>query len=111
MLATRGIRLCNRILYRSSDLPLVAACFPTRYAEVGPAYVEHAMLFHLRMSDTLGSAFCRESAVPCPYVYIDMGIHYEGWDQEDVWTSAGYGISDDNAAEGIFKAGVEEPCN
>ena len=41
-----------------------------------------------------------------------MGVHYEGWDREEVADYlADFGISDENAADQIFELVVEEPAN
>lgn len=42
--------------------------------------------------------------------YIDMGIHYDGWDVDDVEEFLGYfGIDDGQAAKEIYELIVEEP--
>lgn len=44
--------------------------------------------------------------------YIDMGIHYEGWTQEDVREYLTYfGIEDEETVESIYYIIVEEPAN
>ncbi len=117
MLAHEGYpgHLYQNIYTGSSDLPLVRSLLSySGYAEGWATYVEHSYAFHLSgMSDTLAQLFAGNSAATLAlHVYIDMGIHYEGWNQEDVVDFlAGYGISDRNAAEEIFKLVVEEPAN
>ena len=107
--------LYQNIYTGSSDLPLVRSLLSySGYAEGWATYVEHSYAFHLSgMSDTLAQLFAGNSAATLAlHAYIDMGIHYEGWNQEDVVDFlAGYGISDRNAAEEIFKLVVEEPAN
>ena len=117
MLAHEGYpgHLYQNIYTGSSDLPLVRSLLSySGYAEGWATYVEHCYAFHLSgMSDTLAQLFAGNSAATLAlHAYIDMGIHYEGWNQEDVVDFlAGYGISDRNAAEEIFKLVVEEPAN
>ena len=117
MLAHEGYpgHLYQNIYTGSSDLPLVRSLLSySGYAEGWATYVEHSYAFHLSgMSDTLAQLFAGNSAATLAlHAYIDMGIHYEGWNQEDVVDFlAGYGISDRNAAEEIFKLVVEEPAN
>ena len=117
MLAHEGYpgHLYQNIYTGSSDLPLVRSLLSySGYAEGWATYVEHSYAFQLSgMSDTLAQLFAGNSAATLAlHAYIDMGIHYEGWNQEDVVDFlAGYGISDRNAAEEIFKLVVEEPAN
>lgn len=46
------------------------------------------------------------------YAYIDMGIHYDGWNREDTAEYlASYGIMDEEVVNEIFETMVEEPAN
>ena len=46
------------------------------------------------------------------YAYIDMGIHYDGWDRTDVEDYlAGIGVSDKEVSEEVFDAITEEPAD
>lgn len=107
--------LYQNIYTGSCNLPLVRnlLSFPG-YAEGWATYVEHSYSFQLSgMSDELAQVFAANSAaILALHAYIDMGIHYEGWDQEEVEDFlAGYGIYDTNAAKQIFELVVEEPAN
>lgn len=107
--------LYQNIYTGSSGLPLVRNLLSySGYSEGWAAYVEYSYSFGFSgMSDELAQLFAGNSAaVLALHAYIDMGIHYEGWDQEDVMAFlAEYGISDANAAGEIFKMVVGEPAN
>lgn len=107
--------LYQNIYTGSSNLPLVRNLLSySGYSEGWATYVEHGYSFQLSgMSDELAQLFAGNSAaILALHAYIDMGVHYEGWDQEDVTDFlAAYGISDTNAAGEIFKLVVEEPAN
>lgn len=46
------------------------------------------------------------------YAYIDMGIHYDGWDRADVEEYlASIGVSDEEVCEEVFDAITEEPAD
>lgn len=117
MLAHEGYpgHLYQNIYTGSSDLPLVRNLLSySGYAEGWATYVEHSYAFQLSgMGDELAQLFAGNSAATLAlHAYIDMGIHYEGWNQEDVTNFlAGYGISNPDAAKEIFKLVVEEPAN
>lgn len=84
------------------------------YSEGWAAYVEHSYAFGFSgMSDELAQLFAGNSAVSLAlHAYIDMGVNYEGWNQDDAADFlAGYGISDTNVAKQIFELVVEEPAN
>lgn len=46
------------------------------------------------------------------YAYLDMSIHYKGWDREEVASYLDdYGISDEETADEIFETLISDPAN
>lgn len=107
--------LYQNIYTGSCGLPLVRSLLSVSgYSEGWATYVEHSYSFQLAgMSDELAQFFAGNSAATLAlHAYIDMGVHYEGWDRQGVADFlAQYGISDGDAADQIFELVVEEPAN
>lgn len=107
--------LYQNIYTGSCNLPLIRSLLNySGYSEGWATYVEHSYAFGFSgMSDELAQLFAGNSAVSLAlHAYIDMGVNYEGWNQDDAADFlAGYGISDTNVAKQIFELVVEEPAN
>lgn len=107
--------LYQNIYTGSCNLPLIRSLLNySGYSEGWATYVEHSYGFQFSgMSDELAQLFAGNSAASLAlHAYIDMGVNYEGWNQDDAADFlAGYGISDADAAKQIFELVVEEPAN
>lgn len=107
--------LYQNIYTGSCNLPLIRSLLNySGYSEGWATYVEHSYGFGFSgMSDELAQLFAGNSAASLAlHAYIDMGVNYEGWNQDDAADFlAGYGIADTNVAKQIFELVVEEPAN
>lgn len=107
--------LYQNIYTGSCNLPLIRSLLNySGYSEGWATYVKHSYAFGFSgMSDELAQLFAGNSAVSLAlHAYIDMGVNYEGWNQDDAADFlAGYGIADTNVAKQIFELVVEEPAN
>jgi len=107
--------LYQNIYTGSCGLPLIRSLLScTGYTEGWATYVEYGYSYQFTgMGEGLARLFAGNGAATLAlYAYIDMGIHYEGWDRADVADFlAGYGISQADVAEEVFGAVVAEPAS
>lgn len=99
----------------SGNLPLIRNLFSfSGYAEGWATYVEFEYAYDFAGADeTLADVLAgNEATLLALSAYIDIGIHYDGWDREDVAEYiAGFGVADQDAIDEIFDYIVEEPGN
>ncbi len=97
----------------SGNLPLIRNLFSfTGYAEGWATYVEFEYAYDYAGADeTLADLLAgNEACLLGLMAYIDIGIHYDGWDREDVAEYlADFGVEDQDATDEIFDYVVEEP--
>lgn len=97
----------------SGDLPLVRNLFSfTGYAEGWATYVEFEYAYDFAAEDEELAALLAgdEATLLALSAYIDIGIHYDGWDREDVAEYVGgFGLANPDAVNEIFDFIVEEP--
>ena len=106
--------LYQNVYTSSKNLPLIRNLFSyPGYSEGWATYVEHYAYGVGGLDENLAQVLkLNSSAMLGIYAYIDMGIHYSGWDVERVgeFLSA-YGLGSKEAAQMIFEMMVEEPAN
>ena len=97
----------------SGNLPLIRNLFSfTGYAEGWATYVEFEYAYDYAGADeTLADLLAgNEACLLGLMAYIDIGIHYDGLDREDVAEYlADFGVEDQDATDEIFDYVVEEP--
>ena len=107
--------LYQNVYTASCDLPLVRNLFSTTgYSEGWATYVEHEYGYqYAGMEEPLASLYAGNNATSLALsAYLDMKIHYDGWNREEVYEYlASYGVADKEAADEIFEYIVEEPAN
>lgn len=84
------------------------------YTEGWATYVEFEYSYdYMGMSEGLADVSSINNAVSLGlYAYADMGIHYDGWDRDDLAEYLlSYGIDDEEVTNEVFNALVEEPAN
>lgn len=84
------------------------------YTEGWATYVEFEYSYdYMGMSEGLADVSSINNAVSLGlYAYADMGIHYDGWDRDDLAEYLlSYGIDDEEVTNEVFDALVEEPAN
>ena len=106
--------LYQNVYTASQNLPLIRNLFSNQgYSEGWATYVEHYAYGLGGLEEDLGDVLMlSNSAVLGIYAYIDMGIHYLGWDVAQVETFlASYGLGSLEIAQPMFELMVEEPAN
>lgn len=99
----------------SSELPLVRNLFSCQgYTEGWATYVEHEYGYEYayeELDKTYTDFFAKNAAVFLAiYAYIDLGIHYDGWNREDVAEFLnGFIDVDEETADEVFYAIVSDP--
>lgn len=84
------------------------------YTEGWATYVEFEYSYdYMGMREGLADVASINNAVSLGlYAYADMGIHYDGWNRDDLKEYlAGFGVGDDEIVDEVFDALVEEPAN
>ena len=84
------------------------------YAEGWATYVEFEYAYdYMGMGEELADVASINNAVSLGlYAYADMGVHYDGWDRDDLAEYlAEFGIEGDDVVDDVFNALVEEPAN
>ncbi len=84
------------------------------YVEGWATYVEFEYSYdYMGMSEGVADVASVNTAVSLGlYAYADMGIHYDGWDRDDLAEYLmSYGIDDAAVTDEVFDALVEEPAN
>ena len=98
----------------SCDLPLIRNMFSySGYAEGWATYVEHYSYGISGLESELAKLISVNEALTLGlYAYVDMGIHYKGWDRADVADYLkSYGIADGAAVDEMFETIVGDPAN
>ena len=82
------------------------------YTEGWATYIESYSYYFAGMSDAMAKlAFSNDQYNFAIYCRIDLGIHYEGWDMEDVNYFLGiYGIYDDALCEELYNTMIDDPA-
>lgn len=84
------------------------------YTEGWATYVEFEYSYdYMGMREGLADVASINNAVSLGlYAYADMGIHYDGWNRDDLKEYlTGFGVGDDEIVDEVFDALVEEPAN
>ena len=83
------------------------------YSEGWATYAEHYAYEISGLDENLAKVLqLNSSAILGIYAYIDMGIHYSGWDVKRVTDFlAEYGLGNEEVAQTIFEMMIEEPAN
>lgn len=99
----------------SSDIPPIRNLMSYNgYSEGWATYVEFEYSYdYMGMSEGLADVASINTALSLGlYAYADMGVHYDGWDRDDLADYlADFGIEDADVTDDIFNALVEEPAN
>ena len=107
--------LYQNVYTASCELPLVRNLFSTTgYSEGWATYVEHEYGYMFAgMDEELASLYAGNQATSLAMsAYLDMKIHYDGWDREDVYEYLeDFGVADQETADEMFDYIVEEPAN
>ncbi|MEY8266973.1 DUF885 domain-containing protein [Lachnospiraceae bacterium 64-25] len=100
----------------SCDLPLIRNLISYKgYTEGWATYVEFEYGYPYAAEDhseTAVDLYARNSAVSLAlYAYIDLGIHYEGWDKEDVKEVLSMFMDvDQETLDGVYEAVLYDPA-
>lgn len=83
------------------------------YVEGWATYVENASYEWAGLDDSLARCLQLNQDVTLGlYGRIDLGIHYEGWTEEDVAEFlSDYGLGDDETVHAVFRAIVSDPAS
>ncbi len=106
--------LYQNLITAEAGLPLVRNLFfCTGYSEGWATYAEFYSYGASGMEEALADILMRDQASSLGlYASVDMGIHYDGWDREEVGDYlAGYGIRSEEIAEEIYETIVEDPAD
>lgn len=107
--------LYQNIYTNSSEIaPIRNLLSYSGYTEGWATYVEFEYSYdYSGMSQGVADVASINTAVSLGlYAYADMGIHYDGWDRDDLAEYLlSYGIEDDEITDEVFDALVEEPAN
>ena len=98
--------------YSSTDAPdLRKVMSYTAYTEGWASYVEHMANKWTGVSEKLAQVLERNDEITlCLYARIDLGVHYEGWDKNDIMTYlSDYGIGDADTAQEILDYIIGDP--
>ncbi|MBP3488057.1 MAG: DUF885 domain-containing protein [Roseburia sp.] len=98
----------------SCELPLVRSLLSyPGYSEGWATYVEQYSYGISGLdTDVAKLASLNNAASLALYAYLDMSIHYRGWDREEVAEYLDdYGISDAEVADEIFETLISDPAN
>lgn len=105
--------LYQNVYTASKNLPLVRNLFSNSgYSEGWATYVEYYSYSLGGLDEDLAQVLMlNNSAILGIYAYVDMGVHYLGWDVEDVREYLVYYGLNGDAAQEIFEIMVSEPAN
>lgn len=83
------------------------------YSEGWATYVENYSYSISGLDSVLADVLAWNSSASLGiYAYADMGIHYDGWDREDLSEFlSGFGLGDEEIVNEMYEAMVEEPAN
>lgn len=98
----------------SCDLPLIRnlLSYPG-YAEGWATYVEYYSYGISGLDTDLAKLVSVNDACSLAiYAYLDMSIHYKGWDREQVYDYlCDYGFSDEEVADEVFETLISDPAD
>lgn len=97
-----------------SGLPLVRNLFSySGYTEGWATYVEFYSYSVSGLDEDLANVLVwDEIATLGLYAYIDLNVHYDGWDRENTAEYLSmFGINDEEVVDDVFEIIVEEPAN
>ena len=107
--------LYQNVYAASCDLPLVRNLFSTTgYSEGWATYVEHEYGYAFAgMEEELAGLYAGNQATSLALsAYLDMKIHYDGWERDEVQAYLeAFGVADKEASDEMFDYIVEEPAN
>lgn len=107
--------LYQNVYTASCDLPLVRNLFSTTgYSEGWATYVEHEYGYVFAgMEEELADLYAGNQATSLALsAYLDMKIHYDGWNRDEVYSYLqDFGVADEEASNEMFDYIVEEPAN
>ena len=98
--------------YSSTDAPALRKVLSySAYTEGWASYVEHMANKWIGVSDKLAQVLIRNDEITlCLYARIDLGVHYEGWDKNDIIDYlTDYGIGDADTAQEIMDYVIGDP--
>lgn len=98
--------------YSSTDAPVLRKVLNySAYTEGWASYVEHMANKWIGVSDKLAQVLIRNDEITlCLYARIDLGVHYEGWDKNDIIDYlTDYGIGDADTAQEIMDYVIGDP--
>lgn len=98
--------------YSSTDAPALRKVLNySAYTEGWASYVEHMANKWIGVSDKLAQVLIRNDEITlCLYARIDLGVHYEGWDKNDIIDYlTDYGIGDADTAQEIMDYVIGDP--
>ena len=83
------------------------------YVEGWATYVENASYEWVGLDDNLARCLqLNQDVTLALYGRIDLGIHYEGWTEDDVAEFlSNYGFDDDETVHAVFRAIVSDPAS
>ena len=105
--------LYQNLITASAELPLVRNLFGcSGYTEGWATYVEYYSYGISGMDEDLANILMWDSSSTLGlYAYVDMGVHYKGWDVPDVEEYLrGYGIRSKSMAQELFETMVGDPA-
>ncbi len=107
--------LYQNIYTGSCNLPLVRNLFSyPGYTEGWATYVEYEYAYQMSGADGVLEELLAGNAGTSLAIsaYLDMKIHYDGWNREDVFSYLeGLGLADEETVDEMFQIIVEEPAN
>ena len=106
--------LYQNVYTNSKNLPLVRNLFSNSgYSEGWATYVEYYAYGLGGLNEDLAEVLrLNNSIVLGIHAYVDMGIHYLGWEVEDVDNFLlSYGLGGEGVGQTLFEIMVEEPGN
>lgn len=105
--------LYQTVYTASKELPLIRNMFSNQgYTEGWATYVEYYAYGIGGLNENLAQILMLNNAATLGiYAYVDMGIHYLGWDVDDVKEYLNYYGLNGDVAQIMFETMVEEPAN
>ena len=98
--------------YSSTDAPALRKVLNySAYTEGWASYVEHMANKWIGVSDKLAQVLVLNDEITlCLYARIDLGVHYEGWDKDDIrGYLSDFGIGDADTVQEILEYVTGDP--